>query len=111
MQTASTAGRSTKALLGLVIAMGVLIIIGLVVVIATVSKRMSPSSPSASTLLATFGSTDVPVPAGCQVVETVPAADRLILRLGTGERCNQIIIVELATGRPLGRLNLVPAPQ
>jgi Family of unknown function (DUF6476) len=111
MQLASTDGRNMRALLILVIAMGVLIVVGLVVVIATVMHRVNPSASSAPASSAGFGSVDVAVPAGCQVVETTPSADRLVLRLGTGDRCNQIIIVELATGRLLGRLNLVPAAQ
>ena len=48
------------------------------------------------------------MPAGCQVMETTTADDRLILRLGSGERCNQILIVDMATGRLLGTLRLVP---
>jgi hypothetical protein len=92
-----------KALAALVIVMGVLIVIGLVVVAVTVTSRLRGN--------AALGSIDLAIPAGCQVVETVPATDRLILRLGTGERCNQIIIVDMASGKLLGRLNLVPAMQ
>jgi hypothetical protein len=51
------------------------------------------------------------VPAGCQVVETTTADDRLILRLGSGERCNQVLIVDMATGKLLGTLRLVPNGQ
>jgi len=105
--------RKTRALLALVVLMGILIIVGLVVVVATVSKRMTSAMPSgvATTSLAAFGSADLPIPAGCEVVETVTSADRLILRLGRGDRCNEMLVVDLATGRLLGRLNLVPATQ
>ena len=92
--------------MALVIVMGALIVIGMAVVIVTIAHRLMGSGAPAG-----FGSAEVAVPAGCQVVETVPTADRLVLRLGTGERCNQVIIVDLATGRVLGRLNLVPAAQ
>src|SRR5215831_18065634 len=110
MQLARTDGRHTRTLLALVIVMGVLILVGMVVVVATIANRvMGSAGPKAAP--AGFGSAEVAVPAGCQVVETVPAADRLVLRLGTGEQCNQVIIVDLATGRVLGRLNLVPAAQ
>ena len=51
---------------------------------------------------------DLPVPAGCQVMEMVAADDRLILRLGSGERCNQIIVVDAANGRNLGTVRLMP---
>ncbi|HTO80923.1 MAG TPA: hypothetical protein VMQ73_01755 [Methylomirabilota bacterium] len=110
MQLARTDGRHTRTLLALVIGMGVLIVVGTVMVVATIANRVMGSAvPKAAS--PGFGSADVAVPAGCQVVETVPATDRLVLRLGTGERCNQVIIVDLATGRLLGRLNLVPAAQ
>jgi hypothetical protein len=110
MQLARTDGRHTRTLLALVIVMGALIVIGMAVVAVTIANRlMGHVAPAATS--AGFGSAEVAVPAGCQVVETVSAADRLVLRLGTGERCNQVIIVDLATGRLLGRLNLVPAAQ
>jgi hypothetical protein len=47
------------------------------------------------------------MPAGCQVVETVATDERLVLRLGSGERCNQVLIVDLATGTLLGTLRLM----
>jgi hypothetical protein len=44
-------------------------------------------------------------------MEATTADDRLILRLGSGERCNQILIVDMATGRLLGTLRLVTNPE
>jgi hypothetical protein len=41
-------------------------------------------------------------------MEMVAADDRLILRLGSGERCNQIIVVDAANGRNLGTVRLMP---
>ena len=108
MQLARTDGRQTRVLLVLVIAMGILILVGTVIVVATVINRMSSAAHPASASPPGFDNAYLTLPAGCEVVEAEPTADRLILRLGTGERCNQIIIVDLATGRTLGRLNLVP---
>jgi hypothetical protein len=45
------------------------------------------------------------------VKETTTTDDRLILRLGSGERCNQVLIVDMATGKLLGTLRLVPNAQ
>jgi hypothetical protein len=112
MEAAEAGTRNMKPLMALVIIMGVLIVGGIVVVIATIANRMSGGREATSTGAAPgFATADLPVPAGCQVMETTTADDRLILRLGSGERCNQILIVDLATGRLLGTLRLVPNAQ
>lgn len=99
-----------KGLLALVIVLGVLIVAALVVVVVTMVNRMSGPEPEprAASAAGSFDAVDLPVPAGCQVVETVTAGDRLVLRLGSGERCNQLIFVDLATGKHLGTVRLVP---
>ena len=112
MQVADTNTRTMKPLLALVIIMGVLIVVGVVVVIATIVNRMSGGNATAdSAALTPFAAVDLPIPPGCEVKETTATDDRLILRLGSGERCNQLLIVELATGRLLGTLKLVPNAQ
>jgi len=113
MQAAEADTRNMKPLMALVIIMGVLIVAGIVVVIATIANRTSGGGREASSTRAApgFAAADLPVPAGCQVMETTTADDRLVLRLGGGERCNQILIVDMATGRLLGTLRLVPNAQ
>lgn len=108
MQTTGTQTGGMKGLLALVIVMGVLIVAGLVIVVATIVNRMSEPAQANGKAVTAFDPVDVTVPAGCQVVETVTATDRLILRLGTGERCSQLIVIDLATGRQLGTVRLVP---
>ena len=97
-----------KGLLALVIVLGVLIVAALIVVIVTIVNRMGASKETTAGTPAAFDAVDVPVPAGCQVVETVTATGRLILRLGTGERCSQLIVIDLETGKQLGTVRLVP---
>jgi hypothetical protein len=113
MQAAEADTRNMKPLMAVVIIMGVLIVAGIVVVIATIANRMSGGGREATPTRAEpgFATVDLPVPAGCQVMETTTADDRLILRLGSGERCNQILIVDMATGRLLGTLRLVTNPE
>jgi hypothetical protein len=112
MQAARADTRNMKPLIALVIIMGVLIVGGLVVVVVTIANRVVGGGGTASTHAAPeFAAVDLPVPAGCQVMETTTADDRLILRLGSGERCNQILVVDMATGRLLGTLRLVPNAQ
>jgi hypothetical protein len=113
MQAAEADTRNMKPLVALVIIMGVLIVTGIVVIVVTITSRMgggrTASSPAAT--VTQFAAVDLPVPAGCQVMETTTANDRLILRLGTGERCNQVLIVDISTGKLLGTLRLVPNGQ
>ena len=112
-----------QALKALVIFMGVLIVIGVAVVGVTIYNRMNrlgetppaaeapaatPPATAADGTLPAFGDMSVPVPDGCRVVEMVPAGDRLLLRLGSGQRCNRILVVDLATGAPLGSIDLSP---
>jgi Family of unknown function (DUF6476) len=112
MQAAEADTRNMKPLVALVIIMGVLIVAGLVVVVVTIVNRMGGGGRSVEARTAAeFATADLPVPAGCQVVETTTADDRLVLRLGSGERCNQVLIVDMATGKLLGTLRLVPNGQ
>ena len=97
-----------KGLLALVIVMGVLIVAGLIVVVVTIAMRLSGWGADAASARAGFETLNLPVPPGCQVMEMVAADDRLILRLGSGERCNQIMVVDTASGRHLGTVRLGP---
>ena len=88
------------ALKALVIGMAGLIVIGLVVIVVTIAKRLSGSKhgePFAAALA---------LPAGCSVAEMSAAGDRLALRLmGQGD-CRVIILVDPATGVEAGRIRL-----
>ena len=112
MEAAKADTPNMKPLVALVIIMGALIVIGLIVVIATIAHRLSgDQAAAAGTALPSFAAIDLPIPAGCEVRETTTAESRLILRLGTGERCNQILIVDMASGKLLGTLRLMPNAQ
>ncbi len=95
-----------RALKVLVVVMGIVIIAGLAVVAVTVVKRMGGAAEKPGT----FETATLSVPSGCRVVEMVPAGERLVLRLGEGERCRGILVVDLKTGALLGRLDPVEAP-
>ena len=112
-----------QALKALVIIMGVLIVVGTTVVVVTIYNRMTaqdeppptaggaaPSGFGAPESLPAFGTAEVSVPDGCRVMEMVPAGERLLLRLGSIERCNRILVVDLRSGALLGSIALT-APQ
>lgn len=97
-----------RALKALVIIMGVLIIIGLGVVVVTIVKRSARLADSTST--AGFGRTDLPVPTGSRVAETVVDGHRMVLRLTLPDGRDRLMVVDLRTGREAGTIDLTPRP-
>lgn len=101
-----------RALLALVIFMGIVIVAGMVVVGVTIANRLGSlgDGERAASSAAGFGEASVPIPAGCAIVETRPEGNRLIVRLGSGGRCDQLLVIDLRSGAVTGRLNFVPSP-
>ncbi|MEX0695926.1 MAG: hypothetical protein WD099_00120 [Dongiaceae bacterium] len=102
-----------QALKALVIVMGLLIVVGVVAVAATISYRLGRLADSAAPAVAGpggFAAVELAIPEGCRAVEAAPAGERLVLRLGDGRQCNRVLIVDMNSGALLGRLDLVPAP-
>ena len=104
-----------QALKVLVVVMGVLIVAGVVVIAVSVINRMNApagrhDTDSAAPALRSFDSAALSIPHGCSVARLRPAGERLILQLGGGDGCGQILIVDMDSGRLLGRLDVVEAP-
>ena len=95
-----------QGLKALVIGMGVLILGGFVLVAVALVSRLTDGGESG------FGATEVPVPDGCSVAETLAEGDRLLLRLEGPEArgCAQVVVVDLDSGTVQGRLQLRPGP-
>jgi hypothetical protein len=97
-----------QALKALVIGMAVLIVVGMIVVIVTIANRLgkgrAPAAPAAAV------AATVELPAGCSVAGMAAAGDRLALRLDGSGDCRQILLVDPASGRLVGRLRLAEAP-
>jgi hypothetical protein len=92
----------------LVIGMGVAILVIVGVIIVTLVQRMSGEPPEAGG----FGEVALAVPAGCALAQAEAAEGHLILRLeGPPERgCQQAVVLDLESGRVLGRVTAAPAP-
>src|SRR5262245_9005081 len=97
-----------RALLAVVIFMGILIVLGMVVVGVTIANRLGQMGEDDAPAAGGFGAANIPIPAGCEILETRSDENRLIVRLGSGGRCNQVVIVDLESGAVAGRLNFVP---
>ena len=97
-----------RALKVLVVVMGVLLVAGFAVVVATIMSRMGQrSTPTvAAAHLASFGNTSVTLPANSLVMETQGAGDRILLRLDLADGTEMLLVLDAATGTELGRIKL-----
>lgn len=108
-----------QALKALVIFMAVLIVAGMVLLVYGLVMRMGGGEarlfaghPAAESGEA--ASLDLPVPEGCTIAGAELAgesgSERLVVRLdGLVERdCQQVLVVDLGSGRLLGRVRAVP---
>ena len=93
-----------RALVALVVGLGILIFAGLIVVAVTVASRIAGDGAAG------FGRIALPLPEGCSIAEATPGEGRLVLRLeGLAERgCRQVVILDLESGRELGRIAAEP---
>ena len=90
----------------LVIVLGLVIVAGLGVVIATVIQRMGGHGPGGRS----FDSASLTLPKGCHVIGMAAAGDRLALRLGDGPDCQIILFVDPQSGQEAGRVSLLAQP-
>ncbi len=103
-----------QALKSLVIALGVLILIGAGVVAVTLYKRVAVNSAASPAPVESagpgFGTKMIEIPEGAHLDEVIASEDRLILRLRLADGSPRILVVDLITGAPLGELDFAPAP-
>ncbi len=98
-----------KALKGIVIGLGVLIIFGMTAIGVgiyqkTATRPMEINGPAS----ASFGEVAVSIGEGCGVTDMVPDGARLYLSVGPDGPCRKIIVVDVAEGRVLGTLRVTP---
>ena len=105
-----------RALKGLVIGLGILIAIGLTVVLVTVFNRMcTPAGTSAGTVAVAgpgapvaFGDVKITLPAGAKVLRTEVSNGRLIVHLSPGQGGARVLVIDLASGKQLGTVEIAP---
>ena len=109
-----------QALKTLVIVLGVMIVAAIAVIGVTIYHRAAnlvnspvPGSPSPAARTGFgpgfgpgFGKVALELPAGSRVVEMTAEGDRLILRLRLADGGRQILILDMATGKRIGTLEL-----
>lgn len=104
------------ALKWLVIVLGVLIFLSFVLLFyGFVKNLLGPGASDneettsvAPPIPSTFGIKRLELPSGCNVVDMRPDGARLYLRTGPAGICEQIIIVDTATGDKVGTIMITP---
>ena len=89
-----------RALKFLVIAMGVLIVIGVGVIAVTIADRSARSVTGAA------AEVSIAIPPGSRIVETTLDGDRMALRLELSDGKTRILVLDTASGRTVTRVDV-----
>jgi hypothetical protein len=92
----------------LVAVMGVMLIIGVVALAATIAARMASRGPAAPTTVAT--APPITLPHGASIEHVSVGSDRIVLEILLADRSAQLVVIDLATGRVAGIFPLREAP-
>ncbi len=102
-----------RALKVLVVVMGVLIVVGVAVLAATILGRVNqrqaavtPAAAVVATRAAPFGQATVPLPVGAKVVEMQAVGTRLVLRLERADGKQELLVLDPDFGTVLGTIEL-----
>ena len=90
----------TKALKLVVIVMSVLIVVCLAIVVVTIYNRANRMVAAPRE----FEPISLGLPAQCEVAELAAAEGRVYLRLAPVEGCPLAIVLDAASGEPIGRI-------
>lgn len=98
-----------RALKAATVVMGVLILAGTAVLIATIFKRASAPAPAAGGFVPSAASiaTTLREPAGTRITGLAATGDALALALQGGGP-DRVILIDPRTGEPRGRITLAP---
>ena len=96
---------------GLVVFMGILVVAGMAGLAYGIYKKATDpdfnvfaGKPEVQEKLAAFGDVSFPLPADCNIVETVPEDGRLYLRIGPLGPCERIVVINADDGSVLGTI-------
>jgi Family of unknown function (DUF6476) len=107
-KNASNAGLM-RALKILVVVMGVLLVGGFATLIAVIGGRISRGG-SAPATARSFAAPAIDIPRDARIEAMTAGPDRLVLALALPEGRRQLVIIDLASGAPLGTIELRVAP-
>lgn len=99
-----------QALKALVIILGILILVAAGVVGVTIYKRATKGLEGTGAGPAGFGKKELALPAGAVLEDMTASGKHLVLRLRLADGSPRILVIDLATGEPLGELDLRVQP-
>ena len=99
---------ATRWLKVLVIAMGLLIVAGVVVIAAEIARRMSTPNTGRPPAASNAFSERIPLPLGARVVSMSPAGDRLVVHVENMGGPSAAYIVDPKSGALLGTVEFPP---
>jgi hypothetical protein len=104
-----------RALKAFVIGMAVLLSIGVTVVVVAIIQRaqdVGEPAPDATpeVSLPAFDTSRLTLPAGSEIVDMVAEGDRLVLRLKRLDGGEQLVFIDMRSGRTLGTLSVERQP-
>jgi flagellar basal body-associated protein FliL len=91
----------------LVVAMGVMLVIGLGALVAAVAVRLSHRAPA---LPAAFTAPPIILPHGAKIETMTTAADRIVVQVDLADGGVELVVIDLATGRLVGIIPLQELP-
>ena len=96
---------------GLVVFMGILVVAGMAALAYGIYKKAADpdltffaGKPVGQEKPAAFGDVSFPLPADCNIVETVPEDNRLYLRIGPLGPCERIVVIDAGDGSVIGTI-------
>lgn len=90
----------------LVIGLGVAIVVMLVVIVATIANRAA----QAPERLPSFDPSTLSIPPGARIAGIAVGDGRAIIQLDHADRPPRLLVIDLASGRALGVIDLVAVP-
>jgi hypothetical protein len=94
-----------QALKVLVIGLGVAIVVAFSLLVYGLSQQFGGAAGDEG-----FGTVELALPAGARIADTRIDADRVLVRVALPDGSEQLHVVDIESGRALGRIDLKPAP-
>jgi hypothetical protein len=91
----------------LVAVMGVMLVAGVVVMVVAIAGRLAhrPSPPAEA-----FAAPPIALPHGAKIERMSTGPDRIVLQVDLANGSVELVVIDLATGRPVGIFPLKEAP-
>jgi hypothetical protein len=100
-----------RALVGVTIFMGILIVAGVATIVGTVLHRMSAPKPAVPSVAAgTPGHAVLALPPGARITGMTAVGERLVLHVGDADSRESLITLDPATGAVFETIDLVSQP-